>query len=213
MDVIKDNELDRLMDIFKNTSVNYKEKEPYKKDLKLKKEFDRLKLNDLFASKQLSPSELPTESILISGKPMIGKTLIMLCWKELLEESEKEKRYYGTYCSDDYSFKWIDERETDRYYRQIENNRETPNKITKKKYYFLDDFCFQPYNFSGATLASGFIDYQNSLLRFLEINKDIIVIGSTNNKPSECMKEPNKTLDESRLYVRAKAIFKRRISL
>lgn len=212
MDVINDNELNRLMEIFKNTSVNYKEKEQYQKDLKLKTEFNRLGLNDFFASKQLSPSNLPTESILISGKPMIGKTLIMLCWKELLEESEKEKKYYGTY-SDDYSFKWIDERETDRYYRQIENNREAPNKLIKRKYYFLDDFCFQPYNFSGATLASGFIDYQNSLLRFLEINKDIIVIGSTNNKPSECLKEPSKTLDESRLYVRAKAIFKKKINL
>ena len=208
MDVTNDIAYNRLMEMFKNVSVNYKEKEPYEKKLKLKTEFDRLKLNDSFASKQLSPSDLPTESILILGKPMIGKTLLMLCWKELLEENENENRYHGTY-SDDHSFKWIDEREIDRHYRQIENNREMPNKLVKKKYYFIDDFCFQPYNFSGATLASGFIDYQNSLLRFLEINKDIIVIGSTNNKPSECLKEPGKTLDESRLYVRAKAIFKK----
>lgn len=210
MDVVNDTELERLMEIFKNTSVNYQDKKPYEKNLKLKKEFDRLNLRELFKAKSLSPEVLPKESILISGKPMIGKTLLMLCWKELLDESMNEDRHNGNY-SNDYSYKWIDERETDRFFRQIENNRETPNKLIKRKYFFLDDFCFQPYNFSGGTLASGFIDYQNSLLRFLEINKDIIVIGSTNNKPSECMKEPNKTLEESRLYVRAKAIFKNKI--
>ena len=74
------------------------------------------------------------------------------------------------------------------------------------QYYFLDDFCYQKYEHGKNEFEKAFISYMDRLIRFLELNKNIIIIASTNNKPSEF-------LGNAGMYARVDAIFKNKIAI
>lgn len=98
------------------------------------------------------------------------------------------------------SSRWIDEKEVRSFYKDVDNLNLPYRNYIATRYYFIDDFCYQKYEHGKNEFEKAFISYMDRLIRFLELNKNIIVIASTNNKPSEF-------LNHAGLYARVNAIF------
>ncbi len=218
-------ELKRLEEILSKTSVNYAEPEKPKPHYPMVEKFRSCANLDVFKAHKLTPEKLPEESTVLIGSPLAGKSLLMLAWKEVL----KVRIERTTSMMDDYSrryedewFKeynkdlsknssaWICERDTVKFFDNYKNG-EDYRALERKKYFFLDDlFIRNPYPFhSEKPTEKNFITFQEELFRFLEINKDIIVIASTNNYPEEALaKDSNRTIAD-----RYNAIFKKTIVL
>ena len=75
-EIWKDSEIERLAKILEKGSVNYREPEKFVPSYHLREEFSKHAKVDLFKSKNLSPEILPTESTIILGNPLAGKTLL-----------------------------------------------------------------------------------------------------------------------------------------
>ena len=211
--------IERLTEIFAKGSVNYVEPPAPIDSTDCLKAFNQYAKVELFREKGLSPVKLPTESTLLLGKPLTGKTSIMNCWKELIQNKiEHIKFKRETYRNEDgewqplryykelekFSFRWIDEKEVRSFYKDIDNLNDNFKNLVVTQYYFLDDFCYQKYEHGKNEFEKAFISYMDRLIRFIELNKSIIVIASTNNKPSEFLDHPG-------LIARVNEIFKNKI--
>lgn len=211
--------IERLTEIFAKGSVNYVEPPVPIDNTDCLKAFNQYAKVELFREKGLSPIKLPTESTLLLGKPLTGKTSIMNCWKELIKnKTEHIKFKRETYRNEDgewqplryykelekFSFRWIDEKEVRSFYKDIDNLNDNFKNLVVAQYYFLDDFCYQKYEHGKNEFEKAFISYMDRLIRFIELNKSIIVIASTNNKPSEFLDHPG-------LIARVNEIFKNKI--
>jgi hypothetical protein len=176
---------------------------------------------DLFKRKNLSPVKIPTESTILLGKPLTGKTSILKCWQELLKNKiEKVKFNRENYRDEDGNWKpvnyykelenlssrWIDEKDVRTFYKDIDNLNSNFKNLVVNRYYFIDDFCYQKYEHGKNEFEKSFINYMDKLIRFLELNRNIIVIATTNNKPSEF-------LGHEGLYLRFNEIFKKKIGI
>lgn len=215
-----------LEELVKKLSVNYK---PQRANCSypMRDLFYKKAQVNIFKEKNLSPEILPTESTIMMGNALTGKTLLMKAWKELLSNRIKKttslmdsySRKYENQFNSCYSqalaknsSKWIYEKDTsewfDNYTKSSENDY---TEIVFKKYYFLDDLFFRkPYPFgSEKKTDQNFLSFQESLFRFLETDKDIIVIASTNNMPqSVLLGDKNGTIRN-----RFEAIFKAKIGI
>lgn len=221
-----ESELKRLEEILSKTSVNYVEPEKPKPLYPMIDKFRSCANLALFKGHGLEPEKLPTESTIIIGSPLAGKSLLMYAWKEVLkvrvEKTTSMMDEYSRKFENDWlkeynkdlsknSSAWICERDTMKYFDNYDNDANGYKTINWKKYFFLDDLFFRnPYPFhSEKKTDQNFISFQEDLFRFLEINKDIIVIASSNNYAYEALaKDANGTIMD-----RYKAIFKREITL
>jgi len=196
---------DELEALVKKMSVNYRAPEEVKINYPLRAEFYKKAKLDLFQKQNLSPENVPTQSTIILGQPLIGKSLLMEAWREYLknetfkitnrmddysrEYGEDWRRVYDSELSN-FSHAWICERDTTRYFNNFENDPDEYRRLVFKKYFFLDDVFFRKYDYkSGKKTSENFTNFQESLFRFLELNKDIIVIASTNNYPHDILAE------------------------
>lgn len=192
--------IERLTEIFAKGSVNYVEPPPPVDKTDYLKAYNQYAKTELFRARGLSPIKLPTESTILLGAPLTGKTTIMNAWQELIKNKIEHVKYKReTYRNEDgdwqpvkyykelemLSSRWIDEKEVRSFYKDIDNLNSNYKNLVVTRYYFLDDFCYQPYLHDKNEFEKAFISYMDRLIRFLELRKDIIVIASTNNKPSE----------------------------
>lgn len=213
--------IERLTEIFSKGSVNYVEPQEPIDNTESLKAYNQFAKRQLFIDKGLNPISLPTESTILLGEPLTGKTSIMNCWQELIKNKiEKVKfkretfrnadgewepvRYYKEL--ENLSSRWIDEKEVRSFYKDIDNLNTNYKNFVVTRYYFLDDFCYRKYEQDKNEFEKAFISYMDRLIRFLELNKNIIVIASTNNKPSEF-------LNHAGMYARVNEIFKNKIAI
>lgn len=221
---ISEQEKSELQALIEKLSVNYQENK-FTPSYPLREEFYKKAQVQLFTAKGLKPEVLPTESTIMLGNALAGKTLLMSAWREMLQEKRKEiefnrdeyvRRHYEFQWFNEYygdlsntSRKWLNEQEIRKFYRNHENTDKTFTNIVWKKYWFLDDLFFGTYPYNDKTSDNGFISYMESIFRFLEINADIIVIASTNNYPQDMLAgDKNKTI-----LNRYEAIFKNQIQI
>ena len=213
--------IEKLTEIFSKGSVNYVEPSPPVDNTDCLKAFNQYAKTELFRVKGLSPIKLPTESTILLGEPLTGKTSIMNAWQELLKNKiEHVKFKRETFRNEDgewqpvryykelelLSSRWIDEKEVRSFYKDVDNLNLPYKNYVVTQYYFLDDFCYQKYEHGKNEFEKAFISYMDRLIRFLELNKNIIIIASTNNKPSEF-------LGHAGMYARVDAIFKNKIAI
>lgn len=211
--------IERLTAIFEKGSVNYVEPPAPIDNTDCLKAFNQYAKVELFRAKGLSPVKLPTESTLLLGEPLTGKTTIMTAWQEVLKNKIEHVKYKReTYRNQDgewhpvryykelelLSSRWIDEKEVRSFYKDIDNLNDNFRNLVVNRYYFIDDFCYQKYEHGKNEFEKAFISYMDRLIRFLELNKNIIVIASTNNKPSEF-------LGHAGMFARANEIFKNKV--
>jgi len=174
-----------LEELVKKLSVNYK-RPSLQLTYSMREMFYKKAQVEKFKEKNLSPEILPTQSTLIYGLPLAGKTLLMLAWKELLSNKIKKttslmdsysRRYENEFTHrysqalERNSSKWICERDTFQYYDNYEKSSERQfTEVVDKRYYFLDDLFFRKvYPFgSDKKTDQNFLSFQESLFRFLE---------------------------------------------
>lgn len=219
MDIMNRDLEKELTEIFSKLSVNYTDPTPPVDRTEFLDAFNKFAKVKLFAEKKLSPLALPTQSTILLGEPLTGKTSIMQAWQELLyNEIEKVKFKRESFVNEDgewqplryyqelekFSSRWINEEAARDFYRDVNNLKENYKNLVVTRYYFLDDFCYKKYDHEKNEFEKAFISYMDKLIRLLEINKNIIVIATTNNKPSEF-------LQSDRLYFRVNEIFKNKI--
>jgi len=223
-EIWNESELKKLEEIIMKGSVNYT---PEKKvfHYPMIEKFKQYANVEMFKKNNLFPEKLPTESTLLVGQPLAGKSLLMYAWKEVLKVridktvsmmDDYSRRYeedwlreYNKDLSKN-SSAWICERDTNKYFDNYDNDPKSYKSLNWKKYFFVDDLFFRPYPFgSDKKTDQNFLSFQEDLFRFLEINKDIIVIGSTNNYPEEILSKDK----IGTIAVRCKAIFKNQIVL
>lgn len=193
---------EELYELVSKMSINYKEPQEIIYNYPLREEFYKKARVDLFKKSGLSPEVLPTQSIILLGKPLLGKSLIMESWREFLKtETLKASNRIDDFYRDNenghlaynqelskFSHAWICERDTIKYFNNFENDPDAYKRLVFKKYFFLDDLFFKKYDYlSGKKTTENFNNFQETLFRFLEVNKDIIVIASTNNYPEDIL--------------------------
>ena len=223
---IDDPQIKKLQELIMSgaLSQNYKKTERNKfQNLKAEK-WDKLENKDLFLKNNLNPLKPPTESVLIKGRPQIGKTLLTESWKVILDNrlsTIKSYRlkysaqglidvYYKTLAK--YTNVYLQEMEVKKYFNDIHNTRDGYlDKVVNKKYVFIDDiFSKENWTHSDKQLAQDCERFWQDLYSYLSINKDnIIVIATTNNKASEVMERQGQDLEENKLFQRVKQIFKK----
>ena len=69
--------IEKLTEIFSKGSVNYVEPSPPVDNTDCLKAFNQYAKTELFRVKGLSPIKLPTESTILLGEPLTGKTSIL----------------------------------------------------------------------------------------------------------------------------------------
>ncbi|MBK8396103.1 MAG: hypothetical protein IPL26_12815 [Leptospiraceae bacterium] len=77
--------IERLTEIFSKGSVNYVEPQEPIDNTESLKAYNKFAKRQLFIDKGLNPISLPTESTILLGEPLTGKTSIMNCWQELIK--------------------------------------------------------------------------------------------------------------------------------
>lgn len=213
--------IEKLTEIFAKGSVNYVEPPPPVDNNDCLKAFNQYAKVELFRSRGLSPVKLPTESTILLGEPLTGKTSIMNAWLEVLKNKiEQVKHKRESFRNEDgewnpvryykelelLSSRWIDEKEVRSFYKDVDNLNLPYKNYIATRYYFIDDLCYQKYEHGKNEFEKAFISYMDRLIRFLELNKNIIVITSTNNNPSEF-------LNHAGLYARVNAIFANKVMI
>lgn len=213
--------IDKLTEIFSNPSVNYVEPTPPVDKTERLDAYNKYVNRSLFESKKLSPLLVPTESTILLGKPLTGKTTIMHAWHE--EVKNRIEKIIFDFKNDNYvrryadnwlsqynadlaanSSRWIDEKSVREFYKNIDNLNTDYKPLITIKYLFIDDFCYKKYEHDKNEFEKAFINYMDKLIRFLELNNGIIVLATTNNKPSEF-------LNHSGMLARVNAIFKNKV--
>lgn len=215
-------ELEKLKAIVERASVNYVTPKltPHYPTIEAYKK-NSMSMNGF------KPSELPTESTIFIGAPLVGKTFLLKCWEEVLKN--RIEKIIFKFKNDDYSrefhetwleeynkdlslnsYLWIDEKKTNEFFADYENQVSEYKRLIFKKYFFLDDLFFNRYDFnSEKKTTQNFISFQENLFRFLELNKNIIVIATTNNIPEVILEGDFKKT----ILSRYNAIFKNKIFL